>query len=50
MICFPGLNPLGQALEQFNMVWQRYSLNSSFIASSRSLVYSSRLSLIHLLA
>ena len=47
-ICFPGFSPFGQARAQFNIVWQRYSLNSSLMASNLSLVYSSRLSLIHL--
>ena len=31
-----GLSPLGQVLEQFMMVWQRYSLNGSSSPSSRS--------------
>lgn len=48
-ICFPGFNPLGQARAQFKIVWQRYNLNSSFTASRRSFVYSSRLSMIHLI-
>jgi hypothetical protein len=47
-ICFAGFRPLGQACVQFLMVWQRYSLNSSLMASRRSLVNWSRLSCIHL--
>jgi len=35
-ICFPGFNPFGQARAQFNIRWQRQSLNSSLIASNLS--------------
>lgn len=41
-----GFNPLGQVLVQFMIVWQRYSLNGSSSASSRSPVASSRESMI----
>ena len=45
-IALAGFRPLGQVWVQFMMVWQRYSLNGSFSASSRSPVASSRLSAI----
>ncbi len=45
-IAFAGFRPFGQVLVQFMMVWQRYSRNGSSSASSRSPVYSSRLSAI----
>jgi len=43
-IALAGFRFLGQAWVQLKMVWQRYSLNGSFSASSRSPVASSRLS------
>ena len=45
-IALAGLRPLGQALAQFMMVWQRYRRNGSSRSSSRAPVASSRLSLI----
>src|SRR5688572_264276 len=45
-IAFAGFSPFGQVLAQFMIVWQRYSLNGSSSASSRSSVLSSRLSMI----
>src|SRR5208282_2922442 len=39
---FAGLRCLGQALEQFRMVWQRYRRNGSSRLSSRAPVASSR--------
>ena len=45
-IALAGFRPFGQVLVQFMMVWQRYSRNGSSSASSRSPVYSSRLSAI----
>ena len=41
-IALPGFSPFGQVMVQFMMVWQRYSLNGSCSASSRSPVNSSR--------
>jgi hypothetical protein len=45
-IALAGLRPLGQALAQFMMVWQRYRRNGSSRSSSRAPMASSRLSLI----
>ena len=45
-IALAGFNPFGQVLVQFMIVWQRYSLNGSSSASSRSPVASSRESMI----
>ena len=45
-IAFAGFRSFGQASVQFMIVWQRYSLNGSSSASSRSPVASSRVSMI----